>query len=166
MLGRDQRVDPSEQHGVYVQEVYGQDSRGLGGEELSPGWTGPARRGIEACVTRDLPHGSRRDAVAEPDQLALHAPVSPGRILGCHANDQLLDRCCGGRTSGLATCGVVPFPRDQPTVPRHKRGRSNRENLNPALTRQKPRQRSQPRSLNGPVAHPRDLPAQHGILVP
>jgi hypothetical protein len=85
MLDGDQRVNPSEQHGVDVQEVYGQDSRGLGGEELSPGGTRPARRGIAACVMQDLPHGGRRDAVAEPDQLAWHAPVSPGGILGCHA---------------------------------------------------------------------------------
>lgn len=71
---------------------------------------------------QDLPQGGRGDAVAEPDQLTLHAPVSPGRILGCYPDGQLLDRCCGGRTSGLAMCGVVPFPRDQPTVPRPQRG--------------------------------------------
>src|SRR5947209_16478562 len=149
MLDRDQRVNSSEQHGVDVQEVYGQDSLGLGGEKLSPSGTRPARRGIEARVMENLPHGGRRDAVAEPDQLALHAPVSPGRILGCHPNDQLLDRCCGWRTSGLATCGVVPFPRDQPTVPSHERGWSDWENLNPALTWQEPRQSSQPRPVNG-----------------
>src|SRR5438270_415165 len=63
MLDCDQRVDPSEQHGVYVQEVYGQNSLGLSGEELSPGWTRPARRGIEARVMENLPHGGRRDAV-------------------------------------------------------------------------------------------------------
>src|SRR5438270_10729634 len=67
MLDRDQRVNPSEQHGVDVQEVYGQNSLGLGGEKLSPSGTRPARRGIEACVMQDLPHGRSRDAVAEPD---------------------------------------------------------------------------------------------------
>ena len=77
MLDRDQRINPSKQHGVYVQKAYGQDSLGLGGGELSPGWTPPARRGIEACIMQDLPRGGSRDAVTEPDQLALHAPVFP-----------------------------------------------------------------------------------------
>jgi transposase InsO family protein len=59
--------------------------------------------------TEDLPHGGGGDAMAEPDQFALHAPVPPGGILGCHANHQLLDRCCSRWTSGAAACGVVPL---------------------------------------------------------
>jgi hypothetical protein len=166
MLDRDQRVNPSEQHGVDVQEVYGQDGLGLGGEKLSPAGTPPARRGIEAGVRQDLPHGGSGDAVAEPNQLALPAPVSPGGIFSCHPNDQLLDRCCGWRTFEMATCGVVPFPRDQSAVPGHDGGGSDREDLGPAMTWHKPGQGSQPHSADGPVVHPSDLSAQHGVLMP
>jgi hypothetical protein len=72
----------------------------------------------------------------------------------------------GGRTSGLPACGVVPFPREQPTAPNYERDRSDWENFSPALTWQEPRQCGQPRPADGPVAHPRELPAQHGVLVP
>jgi hypothetical protein len=45
--------------------------------------------------------------MAEADQFALHAPVSSDGILGCHADDELLDRRDGGWTSGLyrTRCG-------------------------------------------------------------
>jgi hypothetical protein len=104
--------------------------------------------------------------VAESDQFALHAPMSPGGILDCHANDQLLDRCCGRRTSGMATCGVVPFPRDQSAVPGHDGGGSDREDLCPAATWHEPGEGSEPHPVDGPVVHPSDLSAQHGVLVP
>jgi hypothetical protein len=58
----------------------------------------------------DLPHRGGGDAMAQPDQFTLHAPVSPGGVLSCHANHQVFDRCCGWGTSGLAAGGVVPFP--------------------------------------------------------
>lgn len=52
---------------------------GLRGEELAPARPQAARRGIETGIVQDLPHGGRDDAMAEPDQLALHPPVSqPG----------------------------------------------------------------------------------------
>ena len=36
--------------------------------------------------------------MAEPDQFALHPPVSPGGILNCHANhDFLMATAVGGR---------------------------------------------------------------------
>jgi hypothetical protein len=55
MLDRDQRVNPSEQHGIYVPEVYGQDSLGLGGEKLSPGWCGVPKlaTGVVSCGSID-----------------------------------------------------------------------------------------------------------------
>ena len=104
--------------------------------------------------------------MAEPDQFALPAPMSPRGIFGCHANDQLLDRCCGRGTSGPAACGVVPFPRDQPAVPGHDGGGSNREDLCPAATRHEPGQGGQPHPVDGPVVHPGNLSAQHRVLVP
>jgi hypothetical protein len=90
----------------------------------------------------------------------------PRWILGCHAKDQLLDRCCGRGTSGMATCGVVLFPRDQSAVPGHDGGRSDREYLGPAATWHESGKGSQPHPVDGPVVHPSDLSAQHGVLMP
>ena len=63
----DERVDPSEEHGVHVHDVHGEDGLGLRGEELAPGRTRPGRCGIDAGVMRDLPHGRGGDAMVEPD---------------------------------------------------------------------------------------------------
>jgi hypothetical protein len=110
MLDRDERVNPPEQHGVYVHKVDCKDGLGLRGEELAPGRTRSARCGGDASVVQDLPHGGGGGPMAEPDQFTLDAPVSPGGILRSHADHQFLDRRCGRRTSGPAVSGVVPFP--------------------------------------------------------
>jgi hypothetical protein len=48
---------------------------------------------------QDLAYRGDGDAMAEPDQFALPAPVSPCGILGSHPNDQACDRRRGGRVS-------------------------------------------------------------------
>jgi hypothetical protein len=78
MLDRNQDVDPPEQDGVHGHEVHREDGLGLGGKELAPGWARSTRGGINASVVQDLPHRGGGDAMAEPDQFALHAPMSPG----------------------------------------------------------------------------------------
>jgi hypothetical protein len=118
-----------------MHEVHGEDGFGLHGEELAPGRTRPARCRVNTGVVEDLPHRGGGNAMAEPDQFALHPPVPPGRILGCHADNKLLDRRRGRWTSELAVCGVVPLARDQPAVPDQDRGRSHREDLRPAARR-------------------------------
>jgi hypothetical protein len=123
MRDGDQGVDPGEEHGVHVHEVHGEDGLGLRGEELAPGWTRPARCRVEASVMEYLPHRGGSDAMAESDQFALHSPVPPGGILGCHADDKLLDRRRGRWTSGSAAYGVVPLARDQPCRCRKLRSR-------------------------------------------
>jgi hypothetical protein len=67
--------------------------------------------------------------MAEPDQFALHAPVSPGGILGGHPNHEILHPRWGRGTSRLAACGVVPSPRDQLAMPGQDRGGRDREDL-------------------------------------
>jgi hypothetical protein len=99
VLDCDQRVDPGDKHGAHVHEIHGQDGLGLRGEELAPGRTRPARRGIDTGVMQDLPHGRGGDPMAEPDQLALHPPMSPRGVLVCHPHHQLLDRRSGRGTS-------------------------------------------------------------------
>jgi hypothetical protein len=125
VLDGDQGVDPGEKQGVHVQEVHGQHRLSLGGEELAPGRTRPARRGTDTGVMQNLPHRGGGDAMTEPNQLALYPPVSPGGIVGSHPHDHAFDRRSGWRTSGSAACGVVPFPRDQPAVSGQDRGGSD-----------------------------------------
>jgi hypothetical protein len=49
--------------------------RALGRQELLPGRAGAPGRGIDPGVMQDLPYRGGGDLVAEPDKLALHAPV-------------------------------------------------------------------------------------------
>jgi hypothetical protein len=46
--------------------------------------------------------------MTEPDQFALHSSVSPGRILGGHANHGLRDRRWGRGTSRPAMIRIIP----------------------------------------------------------
>jgi hypothetical protein len=80
VLDGDQGVDPGEKHGVHVQEVHGQHRLSLGGEELAPGRTRPARRGTDTGVMQNLSHRGGGDAMTEPNQLALYPPVSQVRL--------------------------------------------------------------------------------------
>ena len=82
-------VDAAQQRGIHVHEVDGEDAAGLRGQELLPGRAGAAWCGIDAGVVQDLPDRGCRDPVAELDQLPLHPPVPPGRVLRRHADHQL-----------------------------------------------------------------------------
>ena len=99
VLDEHQHIEPLEQHRLDDQEVTGDDGVRLGGEELPPGRPGPPRRGIDAGGVQDLPHRGRGDRVPELGQLALDPPVSPGRVLSRHPDDQRPDRDPGGRPS-------------------------------------------------------------------
>jgi len=114
---------------------------------------------------QDLPHRGGRDRVAELDELALHPPVPPGRIVRRDADHELPDFGCSGRSSGPPPAGVVPFAGDQPrcqassvagvtakTSPHRRRGMS--------------RDSAASHSRSGLVADPADLAAQHRVLVP
>ena len=112
MLDHDQRIGPLERHSIEVEEVDRQGGLRLGGEELMPGRAGSAGCGVDAGIVQNLPDRGGGDAVAESNQLAVHAPVTPGGILGGPANDQLPEgrRCRGA--AGTAAGGVVPASGD------------------------------------------------------
>jgi hypothetical protein len=118
VLDRDQCGDHGEKRGVHVHWAVrnwcqvGPDRRDAGSIPAS-------------CRTCHTVQGG--DPMTEPDQLALHPPVSPGGILGVIRMTMLFDRRSGGRTSRPAACGVVPFPRGQPAVPGQDCGGSDRE---------------------------------------
>jgi hypothetical protein len=57
VFDHEQDVEAAQEDGVDVGEVDGEDGVGLCGQELSPGRTGPAGRGIESGVLQDRPDG-------------------------------------------------------------------------------------------------------------
>src|SRR2546429_3971061 len=91
VLDDDQGIDAAQQHGAGVNEVGGEDAAGLGRQELLPGRPGAAGRRADSGVVQDLPDGGGGDRVAEPDEFALHAAVSPGGIAGGDADHELAD---------------------------------------------------------------------------
>ena len=59
-----------------MDEIGRENAAGLGGQELLPGRARAAGRGAGPGIVQDLPERGGSDRVAEPDQLALHPPVT------------------------------------------------------------------------------------------
>ena len=125
-LDEEQYVDPFEDDGVDGEEVASEDAVGLGSEELPPCWSGAAGRGVDAGVVNNVPHGAGGDPVAEADQLAVDASVSPGRVVRSQAQHQLPDLPGDGWPPGLAV-RVCPVAGDQLAVPAQQRRRGEEE---------------------------------------
>jgi hypothetical protein len=66
-LHDEQDIDTCEADRVHVQEVTRQNAFGLAREELRPGRPGPAVRGIDPSRVEDLPYGTGRYPVDQPD---------------------------------------------------------------------------------------------------
>jgi hypothetical protein len=75
VLDDDKRVYAPQENGVHVHEIGREDAAGLGGQEVLPGRAAAAGRRIDPGVVQDLPDRGGGDLVAEPDELASHAPV-------------------------------------------------------------------------------------------
>ena len=98
VLNEEQHVQAAEQHGINVEEISCKDRLGLGFQERPPGLPGPSVRGVDAGILEDLPHGRRRQLVAQADQLAVDAPVPPARVVPGHLQHQRPDGLgCPGR---------------------------------------------------------------------
>ena len=80
-IPQNQSVDATEQHGVHVDEIDRENAAGLRGQELLPSRACTAGRGVDPGGMQDLPHRGSSDRVADLDEFALHATVSPGRVL-------------------------------------------------------------------------------------
>lgn len=81
MFEEDQCVEAVAEDGVEVEEVDCDDAAGLVGEELSPGWAGTARSGVDAGRVEDFPYGRGANRVPESGQFALDPAVSPSGVL-------------------------------------------------------------------------------------
>ena len=80
VLDEDQYVQPGQRHRVHVQEVGGEDPGGLRVQELPPGWSVPARRGVDVRGAQDFIDGRCCDGQAQLGQLAVNTPVAPERV--------------------------------------------------------------------------------------
>jgi hypothetical protein len=71
VLNEEKHVQARQEHRIHVEEVDGEDRRGLTGQERPPGLPGSSGRGIDARVFEDLPHRRRRDFIAQAGQLTV-----------------------------------------------------------------------------------------------
>jgi hypothetical protein len=81
VLDDKERIQPAEGDRVEVKHVAGQDGVRLGPQELTPRWSGPSGRGVDAGAVQDGPDGGGADPIAEAGELAVEAAVSPGGVL-------------------------------------------------------------------------------------
>src|SRR3954470_20045238 len=88
VLDDEEPGQPVQGDGVEVEQVAGEDRVGLGPQELGPGWSGSPGRGVDAGVVQDGPDGGGADLVAEADEFAVEASVSPGGVFGGQTDDQ------------------------------------------------------------------------------
>jgi hypothetical protein len=108
----------------------------------------------------------RSDPVAELDELALHSPVPPRRVICCHADHEHADHGCRGRPPGTPSARVIPLACDQPPVPGQQCRRGHRERLAPSPPGDQPGQCREPQPVGWLVADPADLAAKHRVLMP
>jgi hypothetical protein len=76
--------------------------------------------------------------MAEPDQFALDASVSPGGVLTGDADHELADPGGYGRPPGAPAAGAVPLAGDEAAVPGEYGRRSHSEHLTPLVARDQP----------------------------
>jgi len=157
----EQHVQAAQEDRVNVEEVAGQKPMRLCVQERPPGGVLFAGR-RPACSAEDPPDGRRAEVMAEPGDLAVHAAVSPGRVLPCQAQDQVADLLAGRRSAGLTR--VRPLALDEAAVPGEQRARRDQP-VAAQPGRQQAGQRGQDRPV-GPVEPGLgDLAAQDGDFV-
>ena len=147
-LQHEQHVEPPQRHGVDVEEVDREHPGGLGAQELPPAQVVAAgRRRRYPGPLEDPADGRRADPVAQFEQLALHAPVAPGRVVPGEPFDQGRDLVRQRWPAGAVRVG--PAPRDQAAMPTQHRARRDQP-VAAHRPRQPPDQRGQDRPV-GPV---------------
>jgi hypothetical protein len=112
---------------------------------------------------QDRPHRARRNLDAEPDQLALDAPVPPNRILARQPQHKFADVSVRSRATDAAA-RIRPAARDQLAVPAQKRRRRDKQGR-PRWPRQRPAQRRQQHTVGRPQLRPSHLALQDLQLV-
>ena len=122
-LYEEQDVERLQEHRLDREEVAGDDALGLGGEELTPGRTVPARRPPKTRATKDRPDRRRRDDDPQALKLALDPYAPPAGVLSRHAQDQGPGLRVDGRAPLRRPMPIGPFAPNELPVPPHQRGR-------------------------------------------
>src|SRR6266536_372162 len=120
-------------------QVARQHALGLGGQEPTPGQPLAARRRLHAGAFEQQPHGARRHPVAKLHEFAVDAPISPGRVLRRHPQDQAPQHWRQRRSTGWAA-RLGPVATDQGSMPAQQRLRRH-EPMASALGGEQPGQR-------------------------
>ncbi len=115
-LDHEQHMQALEQDGVDVEEVAGQDSLGLRGQELPPSQPGAAGCRVDAGPLENQPHRAWRNLVPKPSQFSVDAAIPQ---VGFSAASRRARRrsCAGidGRPGGR--CGLVQWRLTRPPMP-------------------------------------------------
>jgi hypothetical protein len=131
VLNDDQGIDAPEEHGIHVHEVGRQDAAGLRLQELLPGRAGAAGRRVEPGIMQDLPDRGGSDRGGRAGRVRLARAGAPRWDCRWRCGS----RACGSRLPSRAPmAGVVPFARDQATVPGQQRTWGHREHLAPSAS--------------------------------
>ena len=120
VLDHYEHVQAAQEDGVDVGEVDGEDRVGLRGQELLPGRSGPPWCGVDAGGLKDLPHCRRGDRMAEPDELAVDASVSPPWVLPRHPQHQIANDLSDRWTPGCSPW-IGPAAGDELGMPSQQR---------------------------------------------
>jgi hypothetical protein len=112
VLDHHEHVEAAQDDGVDVGEVDREDRPRVRGEELAPARPGGARSGIDPGDPKDLPHRRRGDLVAESDQFAVDASVSPSWVFPGQPQHQRPDGLRDGWPARLSSW-VGPSAGDQ-----------------------------------------------------
>jgi hypothetical protein len=145
----EQAVQAPECHcAVHMEEIGGQHRRGLGVQELPPCRVGvPCRHRRDMQGLEDPTDRGGADPVAELEQLALDALVSPRAVVGGELLDERGDLGADRRSSRVVRIG--PLLCDQAAMPPQD-GAGRDQPVRPQRLRQDPDQRGQHRPV-GPV---------------
>ena len=82
VLDDEECVEPVQGDGVEVEQVAGEYRVRLGPQELGPGGSGSARRGVDAGGVQDGPDGGGADLVAEAGEFAVDGESAWGAVAG------------------------------------------------------------------------------------
>jgi hypothetical protein len=139
-----QHVQPPQCDGVDVEEVGCREPARLGAQERPPVGVQLARGGADPRAGERAAGGAGADPMAEADEFALDAPVSPAGILPGQAQNQVTDLVADPWPSLLVR--IDPMSANQPAVP-GQQGRRGDDPVSPQCSWQCPGQRGQHCSL-------------------
>jgi hypothetical protein len=157
-LDHEQDIESAQADRVEVEEVDCEQSGGLGAKEGSPGEVGSPWCRRQPSVGEDSADGTRANSIAQSDEFALDAAVSPAGVLPGQPHDQLTDLVADWWSP--ASLRIGPRADEKATMPGQQDARGA-DPMAPQLTRQHAGQCRKHRAVGPGRNWPADLAAQH-----